>query len=142
MSRKNVGLALVLAGGLSACTPLAAHAQTAPDVYYAVLPGRQNYPVRFVSALDAEGYAAWLSTREHRTYRLPTEQEWEKAAAWDPTISRFWTYGFQSDSMTNSKTARTRAARRSRSVIRGSGPSKPGGLSIRMNSVRAASPSI
>ncbi|MDO8630877.1 MAG: SUMF1/EgtB/PvdO family nonheme iron enzyme [Phycisphaerales bacterium] len=71
-----------------------------PSIFYAVLPGRQNYPIRYVSPLDAEAYAAWLSAREGRTYRLPTEQEWEKAAAWDPTIDRHWVYGFQSDSIT------------------------------------------
>jgi formylglycine-generating enzyme required for sulfatase activity len=71
-----------------------------PNVYHAVHPGRQNYPVRYVSAIDAEAYAAWLSAREGRTYRLPTEQEWEKAAAWDPTLSKYWAYGFQSDSVT------------------------------------------
>lgn len=71
---------------------------TAPNVFYAPWPGRANYPVRYVSALDAEAYAAWLSTGSGRTYRLPTEQEWEKAAAWDPTLKEHWTYGFQSDS--------------------------------------------
>jgi formylglycine-generating enzyme required for sulfatase activity len=72
---------------------------TPPDVYYAVYPGRENYPIRYVSALDAEAYAAWLSAHEGRTYRLPTEQEWEKVAAWDPTINKHWQYGFQSDSI-------------------------------------------
>jgi len=70
---------------------------TPPNIFYAVNPGRQNYPIRYVSALDAEAYAAWLSAREGHTHRLPTEQEWEKAAAWDPTISKHWLYGFQTD---------------------------------------------
>jgi formylglycine-generating enzyme required for sulfatase activity len=70
---------------------------TPPSVYYAVNPGRQNYPIRYVSALDAEANAAWLSAREGKTYRLPTNQEWEKAAAWDPIQQKHWTFGFQSE---------------------------------------------
>lgn len=70
-----------------------------PNVFYAPYPGKQNYPVRYVSAVDAQAYAAWLSAREGRNYRLPTQQEWEKAAAWDPTISKHWVYAFQSDSI-------------------------------------------
>jgi serine/threonine-protein kinase len=33
-----------------------------------------------VNALDAEAYAAWRSERDGRPVRLPTEEEWEKAA--------------------------------------------------------------
>lgn len=72
---------------------------TEPDIYYAVDPGRQNYPIRYVSAVDADAYGEWLSAREGRNYRLPTEQEWEKAAAWDPTIDKHWLYGFQKDTI-------------------------------------------
>lgn len=72
---------------------------TPPNVYYAVNPGRSNFPVRYVSALDAEAYAAWLSAHEGRTYRLPDDREWKKAAAWDPTLNKNWVYGFQSDSI-------------------------------------------
>ncbi len=28
---------------------------------------------------------------------MPTEQEWEKAAGWDPVLQKLWTYGFQQD---------------------------------------------
>jgi formylglycine-generating enzyme required for sulfatase activity len=70
-----------------------------PNVFYTVPFGRENYPARCVSALDADAFAAWLSEREGRTFRLPTQQEWEKAAAWDPTINKYWTYAFQSDSI-------------------------------------------
>jgi hypothetical protein len=39
-----------------------------------------NQPVAGVSMYEAEAYAAWLSARTGRFYRLPTETEWERAA--------------------------------------------------------------
>jgi formylglycine-generating enzyme required for sulfatase activity len=62
---------------------------------YAINPGRENYPIRFVSFYDAEAFAAWRSSTDGVTYRLPTEQEWEKAAAWDPVQQIYWYYGYQ-----------------------------------------------
>lgn len=66
---------------------------------YAVHAGRQNYPVRYVGWQDDVAFAEWLSQRENRNYRLPTETEWEKAAAWDPVEQRLYDYGFHSDSI-------------------------------------------
>ncbi len=47
-----------------------------------------DHPVVFVSWNDAAQFCAWLSTKEGRKYRLPTEAEWEYAAR-AGTQSRF-----------------------------------------------------
>lgn len=39
-----------------------------------------SHPVVYVSSLDAIKFCEWLSTRERKKYRLPTEAEWEYAA--------------------------------------------------------------
>ena len=84
------------------------------------LPGTTNYstathPVVHVSWAGAAYFCNWLSAMEGLTpvydptsawaanfanngYRLPTEAQWERAAAWDGT--KHWIYGFVSDTLT------------------------------------------
>ncbi|MFD9433332.1 formylglycine-generating enzyme family protein [Streptomyces sp. NPDC060002] len=58
-------------------------ARTAPSYWPdgAVPSGKEQHPVLGVSAADADAYCAWLTARaDGRTFRLPTEAEWENAA--------------------------------------------------------------
>ncbi|MEJ1400203.1 MAG: SUMF1/EgtB/PvdO family nonheme iron enzyme [Candidatus Sedimenticola sp. (ex Thyasira tokunagai)] len=55
--------------------------------------GRGRRPVMNVSWDDASAYAAWLSRRTGKGYRLPTEAEWEYAAAAGSDTTYWW--GFQ-----------------------------------------------
>jgi toxoflavin biosynthesis protein ToxD len=43
-------------------------------------PGKAEHPVVLVSYKDALAYARWLGEKTGKTYRLPTTEEWEKAA--------------------------------------------------------------
>lgn len=44
------------------------------------LPGKENMPVRYVNIKDINAFIKWRSERDGKTYRLPTEEEWEFAA--------------------------------------------------------------
>ncbi|MFB6263676.1 MAG: formylglycine-generating enzyme family protein, partial [Bradymonadaceae bacterium] len=39
-----------------------------------------DWPICMINFHSAQAYADWRSTRDDRTYRLPTAEEWEKAA--------------------------------------------------------------
>ncbi len=64
------------------------HAWT-PDGNYP--QGRENHPVVLVSLNDAMAYARWLSSATDQLWRLPTEEEWEKAAR--GTDARWFPWG-------------------------------------------------
>lgn len=46
-------------------------------------PSLATHPVVLISRGDAELYCQWLSKRTGKRYRLPMQEEWEKAASWD-----------------------------------------------------------
>lgn len=83
---------------------------------YAVVPGRERLPMVNVSFASAMRYANWkhggetetgaydiASLRAMATRRpeaklwLPSEDEWHKAAYYDPAATRYWLYATRSD---------------------------------------------
>jgi formylglycine-generating enzyme required for sulfatase activity len=66
---------------------------------YTTISGKENYPIRYVSFDDANALAQWRSQIYGGNYRLPTAQEWNKAAAWDPVQQHYYSYGFHRDTI-------------------------------------------
>ena len=52
-------------------------------------PQTDDHPVVLVTWNDAKAFCEWLSRKDNRTYRLPTEAEWEYACRSGST-TRYW----------------------------------------------------
>ncbi len=62
--------------------------------------GRKNRPVINVSWEDAQAYVKWLSAQTGKTYRLPSEAQWEYAARAGSEGSYWWS-GVHEDTPAN-----------------------------------------
>lgn len=58
---------------------------------------RANHPVFTVSPEDAEAYCKWLSHKTERSFRLPTEQEWEYVAGGQEHFEFPWGNTYEED---------------------------------------------
>jgi formylglycine-generating enzyme required for sulfatase activity len=67
----------------------------------------ENHPVVYVSWKEAEAFCKWLSQREGRRYRLPTEAEWEYAARGDEGNQYPWGARLNAGNLANFADARS-----------------------------------
>lgn len=61
-------------------------------------PESDAMPAAAISWRDANAYASWLSAKTGRTYRLPTEAEWEYAARGGTSTPYWWGERFDTSS--------------------------------------------
>lgn len=68
-----------------------------PSHWKGAIPSEEikNHPVINVSLLEATAYTEWLRTQTGHAYRLPTEEEWEKAARGCWPNNRVYVWGDQ-----------------------------------------------
>jgi len=58
--------------------------------HHTSFPQEDSHPVTCVSWNDATAYAAWLSKKTGKKYRLPTDSEWEYGARGGTRTARYW----------------------------------------------------
>lgn len=69
--------------------------------------GRMARPAIMVSWNDAQAYVKWLSGKTGKTYRLPTEAEWEFAARGGTTTAYWWGSAYERDRVARGSTDET-----------------------------------
>ncbi|MBN1430113.1 MAG: SUMF1/EgtB/PvdO family nonheme iron enzyme [Anaerolineae bacterium] len=69
--------------------------QTPAQTIYFDNPAYAGYPATFVTYEQAAAYCLWLASTSGQVIGLPTEAQWEKAAAWDPitNTARLYPWG-------------------------------------------------
>ncbi len=86
-----------------------------------------HHPVIYVSNLDATKFCQWLSTRERKRFRLPTEAEWEYAAKGDDGRTFPWGEATGRGTLANYADANTTFAWRDGTVDDGFAETSPVG---------------
>lgn len=67
----------------------AGHAEPSHWNSVTILETKGNHPVVNVSFDDAQAFCNWLSQKSDQSFRLPTEEEWEKAARGDKDMRQY-----------------------------------------------------
>ncbi|HEC21898.1 MAG TPA: hypothetical protein ENI95_03155 [Chloroflexi bacterium] len=76
-------------------------------------PEYADYPVAFIRYESAVAYCLWLAGQANQIIGLPTEAQWEKAAAWDPVneVARRYPWGDEPPTPELMRYAESRSAR-------------------------------